>query len=224
MKNNYIGIFDVIGPIMIGPSSSHTSGAARIAWMARQIYTGTPTKVSFTLYGSFAETYLGHGTDRALIGGMLGYRQKDMRIRNAYELAEKAGLRVGFIPDTETEVSHPNTVDVLMSDESGHSLLVRGESIGGGRVCIKRINDIDVEFNGDYSTVIIGHLDKLGMAAFITGCLAEYNINIASLRLFREGRGRRAFTVIESDNFIPEELKERLLQHENVVSVDLIEI
>lgn len=111
MRNNYISMFDIIGPVMVGPSSSHTSGAAAIAWMARQILSGVPVHVTFTLYGSFADTYQGHGTDRALIGGMLGYRPDDVRIRTAFEEAREAGLDVEFVVDKEEEMPHPNTVD-----------------------------------------------------------------------------------------------------------------
>lgn len=224
MKNNYIGMFDVIGPVMVGPSSSHTSGAATIAWMARQIFTGTPCKVTFTLYGSFAETYLGHGTDRALIGGMLGYKSDDVRIRNAYAEARRAGMSVEFVEDKETEVSHPNTVDVVMERKDGHSLLIRGESVGGGRVRIRRMNNIDVDFTGEYSTMIIGHQDKTGVVAFITKQLADHKINIATLKLFREEKGKNAFTVIETDSFINEDIKERILGYDGITSVDLIEI
>ncbi|MBQ3429335.1 MAG: L-serine ammonia-lyase, iron-sulfur-dependent subunit beta [Mogibacterium sp.] len=223
MSNNYIGIFDVIGPVMVGPSSSHTSGAATIAWMARQIFSGIPVKATFTLYGSFADTYKGHGTDRALIGGMLGYKSDDIRIRDAYEQAKENGLEVSFIIDTDTEVEHPNTVDVVMEDTGGHTLLIRGESIGGGRVRIKRINDIRVDFTGEYSTLIVGHQDVTGTVAFITSRLAAYKINIAYMKMFRDGKGMKAFTVIESDDFIPDELKEEILEYETVTSVDLIE-
>ena len=224
MANNYIGLFDVIGPVMVGPSSSHTSGAATISWMARQIFTGTPVKVEFTLYGSFAETYKGHGTDRALIGGMLGFKSNDVRIRNAYMHARKNWMRVEFVVDKETHVSHPNTVDIKITGDDGHTLLVRGESIGGGRVRIRKINDIDVDFNGEYSTMIIGHQDVTGTVAYITSCLAEESVNVATLKLFREGKGKKAVTVVETDSSIPEELKEKILQYETVTSVDLIEI
>ena len=224
MSNNYISLFDVIGPIMVGPSSSHTSGAASIAWMARQILTGTPRKVKFTLYGSFAETYMGHGTDRALIGGILGYRPKDVRIRNSYELAREAGVKVELVPDNETQVSHPNTVDVEMENEEGHVLLIRGESVGGGRVRIKRINDIEVDFTGEYSTLIIGHRDEAGTLAFVTSRLANYQVNIAFMKLFRDEKGKNAFTVIETDEVIPSELTEELLKYETINSVDLIEV
>ena len=224
MAHNYLGLFDVIGPVMVGPSSSHTSGAATISWMARQIFTGTPVKVTFRLYGSFAETYKGHGTDRALIGGMLGYKSYDVRIRNAYALARENGLEVDFEVDKETPVSHPNTVDMLLTGDDGHKLMIRGESIGGGRVRIRRLNEIEVDFTGEYSTMIIGHQDVTGTVAYITSCLAEKEVNVATLKLFREGKGLKAVTVVETDSTISEELKEKILQYETVTSVDLIEI
>ena len=224
MRNNYISIFDVIGPVMVGPSSPHTSGAASIAWMARQIFTGTPVRAVFTLYGSFADTYKGHGTDRALVGGMLGYRPDDTRIRDSFEHARETGLDFSFVTDHETEMKHPNTVDILMESANGHTLTVRGESIGGGRIRIVRMNDIEVDFTGEYSTLIVGHDDRPGVAAYITGILSDHNVNIAFMKLFREEKGKKAVTVVETDSSIPEELKEKILRYETVTSVDLIEI
>lgn len=224
MRKNYIGLFDVIGPVMVGPSSSHTSGAATIAWMARQIFTGTPVKVDFTLYGSFANTYKGHGTDRALVGGMLGYRPYDSHIRDAFEKAREAGLAYSFNADRDTEVSHPNTVDIMMETADGHTLLVRGESLGGGRVRITRLNDIDVDFTGEYSTMIIIHKDETGTLAFITSRLANYQINIAFMKTFREEEGSHAVTVIESDDFLPEALREELVEYESILYVDFIQL
>jgi L-serine dehydratase len=192
--------------------------------MARQIFSGTPVKATFTLYGSFAETYKGHGTDRARIGGMLGYRPDDMRIRDAYAQARSNGLEVEFIADKDTQVAHPNTVDVVMEASDGHQLLIRGESIGGGRVRIRRVNNIEVDFTGEFSTMLIGHLDVTGTVAYITKCLAESKVNIATLKLFREEKGKNAFTVVEADGFISEELKEKILSYETVNSVDLIEV
>lgn len=224
MRNGNIGIFDIIGPVMVGPSSSHTSGAAAISWMARQMLTGIPAKVTFTLYGSFADTYMGHGTDRALIGGMLGYKPDDVRIRKAFEYAEEAGLEVNFVVNREEEMPHPNTVDIDMTADDGHTLFVRGESIGGGRMRITRMNDIEVDFNGEYSTIIVSHKDEAGMAAFITGSLAEAKINIATMRIFREGKGKKAVTVIETDDFISETIREKMIAHSGVTSVDIIEL
>ncbi len=226
MRKNYIGLFDVIGPVMVGPSSSHTSGAASIAWMARQIFTGTLVKADFTLYGSFADTYKGHGTDRALVGGILGYRSDDVRIRRSFELAREAGVMFSFTADRSTEVSHPNTVDILMENTEGHTLLVRGESLGGGRVRITRMNDIRVEFTGEYSTLIVGHRDEAGTLAYITSRLANHEINIAHMKLFRKGkkRGGHAFAVIEADDFLPEELADELMSYPTIESVDVIEL
>ena len=224
MRNDYISIFDVIGPVMVGPSSSHTSGAATIAWMARQIFDGAPCKAVFTLYGSFADTYRGHGTDRALVGGVLGYRSDDTRIRDSFEHAKEDGLEFDFVIDSKTEVKHPNTVDIHLEGSDGHSLMIRGESIGGGRVRIVRINEIDVEFTGEYSTLIIGHQDAKGAAAYITGILSDHSVNIAFMKLFREEKGLRAITVIESDEYIPDEAVSDLLANTQVHSVDLIEI
>ena len=226
MRKNYIGLFDVIGPVMVGPSSSHTSGAASISWMARQIFPGTPVRTDFTLYGSFADTYKGHGTDHALVGGLLGYRSDDVRIRNSFENAKAEGIMVSFTADRSTEVSYPNTVDILMENEEGHRLLVRGESLGGGRVRITRLNNIRVEFTGEYSTLIVGHRDKSGTVAFITSRLANHQLNIAYMKMFRENRerGGNAFTVIESDDYLPEELKEELLRYPTISSVDIIEL
>ena len=224
MRKNYIGLFDVIGPIMVGPSSSHTSGAATIAWMARQIFSGVPASAEFTLYGSFAKTYKGHGTDRALVGGMLGYRPNDMRIRHSFELAKEAGMKYSFTSDSDTETPHPNTVDIQIEGEDGHRLLVRGESLGGGRVRITRLNEIDVEFTGEYSTLIVGHMDKTGTLAYITSRLANHKVNIAFVKLFREDKGSHAITVIESDDFLPFELRDELLSYETIESVDMIEL
>lgn len=223
MANDYIGIFDVIGPVMVGPSSSHTSGAVTIAWMARQIFKGTPKSVTFTLYGSFAETYMGHGTDRALIGGMLGYKPDDIRIRDAYREAKKNGLSVRFISDKDTQVKHPNTVDVVMEGKDGYKLLIRGESVGGGRVRIRRLNDIEVDFTGEYSTLIISHRDEQGVASFITGSLAIHSVNIAYMKIFREDKGKKAITVIETDDSISKELTDELINFKGIRSVHVIE-
>ena len=140
-----IGIFDVIGPNMIGPSSSHTAGALRISLFARQQWAGNIKKVEFMLYGSFAETYRGHGTDRALIGGILGFNVEDTRIRNAFEHAHNAGIEYVFLRDREKMDVHPNTVDITITDSNGHVNTVTGVSIGGSDAKIININGTDVE-------------------------------------------------------------------------------
>jgi L-serine dehydratase len=155
---------------------------------------------------------------------MLGYRPDDIRIRRAFEEAREAGLDVEFRVNKEEEMPHPNTVDIDMTAADGHTLFVRGESIGGGRIRITRMNDIDVDFNGDYSTIIVGHRDEPGMAAFMTGRLAERKINIATMRMFRNARGKQAFTVIETDDFIPDAIQEELDKHPGITSVDIIQL
>ena len=133
---SFISVFDVMGPNMIGPSSSHTAGAARIGFLAQKMLNGPLCRIDFTLYGSFARTYKGHGTDRALLGGIMGFGTDDMRIRNSFEIARKEGLEFHFIPnETESDV-HPNTVDIHMLNSSGQEMTVRGESLGGGEILV----------------------------------------------------------------------------------------
>ena len=221
---SFISVFDVMGPNMIGPSSSHTAGAARIALLARKLLTGSLKKVEFTLYGSFAKTYHGHGTDRALLGGIMGFSTDDMRIRNSFEIAEKKGLEFTFTPiELESDI-HPNTVDIHMVNESGQEMTVRGASHGGGKVRIVRINSVQVDFTGEYSAVIVTHQDKPGVVAYITKCLSDRNVNIAFMRLFRESKGEIAYTIVESDGRLPEDIGVTIRQHENIHEVMIVQM
>lgn len=221
---NFLSIFDVIGPNMIGPSSSHTAGAVSMALVARKMFPEQICKVSFTLYGSFAKTYHGHGTDRALLGGILGFATDDARIRDAFNLAKEFGVEYEYIIDEETIPDHPNTADIHMTSVNGYEMMVRGQSIGGGKIKIVRINDIDVEFTGEYCTLIVKQLDTPGVIAHITQCLSDCNVNIAFMRLFREDKGATAFTVVESDEIIPEDILEKIRQNENVHELMLIQM
>lgn len=221
---NFLSIFDVIGPNMIGPSSSHTAGAVSMALVARKMFPEQICKVSFTLYGSFAKTYHGHGTDRALLGGILGFATDDARIRDAFDLAKEFGVEYEYIIDEETIPDHPNTADIHMTGINGYEMMVRGQSIGGGKIKIVRINDIDVEFTGEYCTLIVKQLDTPGVIAHITQCLSDCNVNIAFMRLFREDKGATAFTVVESDEIIPENILEKIRQNENVHELMLIQM
>ena len=221
----FISAFDVIGPNMIGPSSSHTAGAAAMALLARKLFGGkTPHRVVFTLYGSFAKTYKGHGTDKALLGGMLGFQPDDERIRDSFKIAEEEGLDFTFIEDHETETPHSNTADILMIDSDGYTLTVRGVSVGGGKIKLTRFNNIDVDFTGEYSTLIVRQHDRPGVVAHITGCLAEVNVNIAFMSLFREDKGTTAYTVVESDEKIPPETVEKIKNYENIMEVKLVQV
>jgi L-serine dehydratase len=221
---NFLSIFDVIGPNMIGPSSSHTAGAVSIALMARKMFPEPIKKVTFTLYGSFAKTYRGHGTDRALLGGILGFATDDERIRDAFAHATDMGVEYDYIIDETTVTNHPNTADIDIVGVNGHTLSVRGESIGGGKMKIVRIDNIKVEFTGEYSTLIIKQLDTPGVVAHITKCLADQNVNIAFMRLFRDDKGATAYTVVESDHTIPESILEAIKQNPNINELMLIQI
>ncbi|MCC8125848.1 MAG: L-serine ammonia-lyase, iron-sulfur-dependent subunit beta [Clostridiales bacterium] len=219
---SFISVFDVLGPNMIGPSSSHTAGAASIAYLAYKMFGPDIVKAEFILYGSFAKTYRGHGTDRALLGGIMGFHTDDKRIPYSYEIAGERNLKFSFrIDDTETEV-HPNTVDIIMTDVRGRKMTVRGESTGGGKIHITRIDQVEVDFTGEYSSLIVIHQDMPGVAAHITGCLSKNHINIAFLRLFRESKGKKAYSVVESDGFLPDEVKKEILQNPHIYEVMLI--
>lgn len=221
---SFISVFDVMGPNMIGPSSSHTAGAARIGFLAQKMFHGTLQKVEFVLYGSFARTYRGHGTDRALLGGIMGFSTDDMRIRNSFEIASERHIAFSFIPnETETEV-HPNTVDIHMTNTLGQKMTVRGESLGGGKVRISQINHVPVDFSGEYSAVIVIHQDTPGVVAYITKCLSDRNVNIAFMRLFREAKGDIAYSIVESDGILPEDIGNTIQQNKNIHEVMIVQM
>ena len=221
---SFISVFDVLGPNMIGPSSSHTAGANVIAYLAKKMMTGPIVNVTFTLYGSFAKTYRGHGTDRALVGGILGFATDDVRIRNSFELAAAQGVDFTFIPNDIEEDVHPNTVDILMENADGQTLMVRGESLGGGKCRIVRIDQAEVEFTGEYSSVIILQKDRPGVVAHVTKCLSDHSVNIAFMRVFREAKGHTAYTIVESDGVLPEGIAEELHRNENIIDVKIIQL
>lgn len=218
----FISVFEVIGPNMVGPSSSHTAGAASIARLAWKMTHEKIKKVKFTLYGSFAQTYKGHGTDRALLGGMMGFETDDERIRDSFEIAEKEGIDFSFVTNTiETEV-HPNTVDMEIEDVTGRKLTVRGESIGGGKVRLTRINGVKVLFTGEYHSLIVIHKDHPGVISKVTANLGECHVNIAYLRVYRENKGGVAYMIIESDEEITQEIVDKIEKNPFVKDTMLI--
>ena len=198
--------FEVLGPVMVGPSSSHTAGALRLARVAREIAPGRVSSVEFTLYNSFAKTYLGHGTDKALVAGMLGLDTDDGRIRDSFSLAAEQGLAFSFRTSDEGTGLHPNTVDIAMGLADGGSLTVRGESVGGGRVRLSAVGGVAVDVAGEYPTLFVHHGDRPGVLARLTGALSAASINIATIRTFRDARGGDAYTVAELDEALPAEL------------------
>lgn len=220
---SFISVFDVLGPNMIGPSSSHTAGTAVIAFLAQKMIQGPLKEVEFILYGSFAKTYRGHGTDRALLGGIMGFSTDDTRIRDSFQIADERGLKYRFtVNETETEI-YPNTVDIIMTNAQGQTMTIRGESLGGGKVRIVRINQVEVEFTGEYSAVIVIQRDKPGVVAHITKCLSDYGVNIAFMRLFREAKGDTAYTIVESDDRLPTNIVDNLKRNQYIQDVMVIQ-
>ena len=215
---NEIGTFDILGPNMIGPSSSHTAGALRIAFVAGRMVERA-VSVKFVLYGSSARTYHGHGTDRALVGGILGYHPDDERIRDSFEHAKEAGLAFSFEENFTDKEIYPNTVDIYVTDKDGSVVSLRGKSIGGGNAVITRLNGVDVELTGNYCTLVVEHVDKKGTLAFVTTVLSAYDLNIGSLRLYRESKGKRAYAIIEVDTNVSNQVVSALKGVESVTNV-----
>ena len=218
-----MNIFDIIGPVMIGPSSSHTAGAVRLGRVANKLLQSEPRDIRIELSGSFAKTYHGHGTDRALLGGIMGFSADDTRIRDSFAIATDRGLGYSFTPnEVETDI-HPNTVDIRMENAAGQVMTVRGESLGGGKVRIVRINGVEVDFTGEYNALIVVQKDKPGVVAHISKILSDRGVNIAFMRLFREGKGHTAYTIVESDERLPEGVDQLLLANPNINDVMVVQ-
>lgn len=216
-----ISVFKALGPIMIGPSSSHTAGAARIARIARLIAGEDFCRVSFGLCGSFAQTYKGHGTDRALVAGALGLREDDERLADSFELAKKAGIGYDFYSD-EIEGAHENTVRVTFYKKSGEHDEIIGSSIGGGEIRICSVNGFSTDISARCDTLLITQRDRRGVVSDISRVLAQEGINIAAMRVSRSARGETAFCTIEVDNAISLKTAERIQNVDNVLSVHAI--
>ena len=208
--------FEVLGPVMVGPSSSHTAGALRCAQVASSLVEGRVARVTFTLWNSFAHTYHGHGTDRALVAGVLGLATDDERIRDAFDLAHEAGLEFSFVVGGDDSTMHPNTVDITMESEKGVCTQVRGESLGGGKVRVSRINGVGVKVTGRYATLFVAHRDVPGVLAALANLLAYAQVNIATCRTYRTEQGGQAYTVFETDGAPDETILPIVRRLENV--------
>lgn len=213
-----MNIFDILGPVMVGPSSSHTAGAVRIGLIARRLLGGQPASAKITLSGSFAATGTGHGTDRALVAGLLGMKPDDIRIPDSFALAETQGLAFTF-DKTELKEAHPNTTILQLATESGRELEVQASSLGGGRIMVNKLDGINVNFNGDSPTLIVHNLDQPGHVAEVTSMLSHKSVNIATMQLYRNHRGGYAVMVIETDQDIPAEALRWLSRLEGVIKV-----
>ena len=194
-------VFDIIGPVMVCPSSSHTAGAVRIGLAARSIFGEQPEEVDITLFGSFGHTYRGHGTDLALIGGLLGRSTDSEEIRHAHELAEKEGLKVN-IKVSDRNVDHPNTAHVLMYS-GDRSMSMTACSVGGGMINITQVDGFNVRVSFDNPTVLIFYRDRTGMIARVTRILADHTINVSSMQVSRKELGSTALMTIATDGVIP---------------------
>ena len=204
-----VSLLDIIGPVMVGPSSSHTAGACRIGLLARGLVGGTAEKALIELHGSFARTGEGHGTDKAIVGGLMGFRPDDDRLRTALEIADKEALAYTFEKTTISENAHPNTVRITLERGKRRHMLI-GESLGAGRIRVCEIDGYAVEVNGNHHTIVMVAEDVKGSIARIAGTLADNDINIATLRLSRKERGGDAFMVIEVDEQPGEKVRDDL--------------
>lgn len=218
-----MSLFDILGPVMVGPSSSHTAGAARIGYISRKLIDEPIAAAKIGLYGSFLATGRGHGTDKALVAGLLGMKPDDERIPMSFELAEKAGMEFSFCKADLIE-AHPNTVKFELTGKSGRKLEVIGESIGGGRVKIRQIDGFEANFCGNYPTLIVHNVDQPGHVAEVTSMLAHKSINIATLQLYRDGRGGQAVMIVECDREVPEESRRWLAHLEGIIKVTYLGI
>lgn len=215
-------VFSIIGPPMIGPSSSHTAGAVRIGKFARQLFGDKPHMAEVTLYGSFAETYRGHGTDLALAGGILGYGTDDSRIPDSLLAAAAEGIEITFVTG-RAPAKHPNTVHIQLVN-STHQTTITGASIGGGSIEISKVDGFDVKISGLYPTLLIWHKDRPGFIADISAMLHEHRINIGFMQLDRKGRSGTALTVIEADDFVKDELMKAVATISSVSQTRLIHL
>mgnify|MGYP004699782041 CR=1 FL=1 len=213
--------FDIIGPVMIGPSSSHTAGAVRIGKYARSILGNIPVKAEIHFSGSFAKTYKGHGTDKAVIAGILGMDTDDARIRISMEIAKEEGLDFSF---TEVDISdaHPNTAEIILTDADGKTASVQGASIGGGNIIINKINGTEVSISGKSDTLIIPHQDVPGMIAVVTNILAEHGVNIHGFSLCRDRKGGTAVMTIEIDGNMNEDINDAILENPHIFASTIL--
>jgi L-serine dehydratase len=217
-----MNVFDIIGPVMVGPSSSHTAGAVRIGRAVRGLLGEQPADMVIGLHGSFAKNHMGHGTDKAIIAGILGMSPDDGRIAKSMELAREAGMKYRF-EIIALEHAHPNTALISAIGKSGNKVVVEGSSVGGGNIILKSINGMNVEITGEFYTLVISHEDSPGVVAAVTKLLARNDINIANMKVYRSCRGGDAMMVIETDQELKKELKGSFGRLPKIKTVMLIE-
>lgn len=218
-----MNIFDILGPVMVGPSSSHTAGAVRIGYISKELLGTIPTSAEIYLHGSFASTGIGHGTDKALIAGLLGMDTDDMRIPQSFDIAKAKGLSFQFSTIALKE-AHPNSVLLKLKGSNNRELEIIAASLGGGRVKIVQIDGILTDFTGEFPTLIVHNIDQPGHVAEVTSMLAHKSVNVATLNLYRNKRGGYAVMIIETDQPIPKDSIKWLEHLEGVLKVTYLNI
>lgn len=216
-----MNIFDILGPVMVGPSSSHTAGAVRIGLITGRLLGEKVRRAEIEMYGSFAATGKGHGTDRALVAGLLGMQPDDIRIPDSFEEAHRTGMEFQ-IKEASLSGAHPNTAVLKVEGVNGRRLEVQASSLGGGRIMVNRLDGIEVNCTCEMPTLIVHNIDQPGHVAKVTSVLFESNINIANMSLYRNRRGGIAVMVIEADKEIPVEMLGWLEQQEGIRKVTYI--
>lgn len=217
-----MNIFDILGPVMVGPSSSHTAGAVRIGYLTRTLLGSRPVKADIALHGSFAATGSGHGTDRALVAGLLGMRPDDMRIPKSFEIAEEEGLDFD-IYNTKIPDAHPNTALLKVWGKNGKKLDIQASSLGGSRIMINKLDGITVNCTGEAPTLIVRNQDKPGLVANVTSVISQHDINIATLHVYREKKGGYAVMVLEVDQPVAEAAVQHIENLDGIIKVTYID-
>ncbi|MDD7025337.1 MAG: L-serine ammonia-lyase, iron-sulfur-dependent subunit beta [Oscillospiraceae bacterium] len=218
-----MNIFDIVGPVMVGPSSSHTAGAVRIGYISGKLLGEPVRRARINLYGSFLATGRGHGTDRAIVAGLLGMKPDDMEIPDSFLLARERGLQFEF-GEADLKDAHPNSVELILEGCVGNTLEVVAASLGGGRIKICKIDGIETNFCGDYPTLIVHNLDQPGHVTEVTSMLAHKSVNIATMQLYRDCRGGNAVMVLECDQEIPGESIGWLRHLEGILKVTYLSL
>ncbi|MCR5187567.1 MAG: L-serine ammonia-lyase, iron-sulfur-dependent subunit beta [Treponema sp.] len=213
-----MNIFDIIGPVMVGPSSSHTAGAVKIGYVSRKLLAEPIKKAEILLYGSFLATGKGHGTQKAIVAGLLGMQPDNPDIPVSLEIAEKQNIEIIF-GESQLKNAHPNSVQLILTGINGRKLEIVGESLGGSVINIANIDGLSANFTGDYPTLIVHNLDQPGHIAEVTSMLSHKSVNIATMQLYRSSRGGHAVMIIECDQEIPEESVKWLEHLEGVEKV-----
>jgi L-serine dehydratase len=213
-----MNLFDIIGPVMVGPSSSHTAGAAKIGNVCHKLMGEKIEKAEIYLHGSFAKTGKGHGTDKALVAGLIGLDVDDIRIPESFELAKEYGLDYS-IDTIDLGDAHPNSAKIIMYGASGAKVEVIAASLGGGRIQVCNLDGVEVSFSGESPTLIVHNVDQPGYITEVTSLLGKQGINIATMQLHRKNRGGEAVMVIECDDEVPVETRQELEAQEGIMKV-----